>query len=103
MNTTRAIALSAAIDLTQPLAKQAAFDATPYGQYAGATAGGIGGGVGGAGIGALLAAMSDDEEKPWLRNMLLGGAAGAGLGALGGHLGLQPALDPVEDGERLLI
>lgn len=51
-------------------------------KYPAATAALLGGGVG-AGAGLLSASNSDEEKKPWLSNMLTGGALGAGLGGLG--------------------
>ena len=50
---------------------------------------GLGGAALGAGTGALFSALSDEEDKNWLRNLLLGGLAGGGLG-LGANALLAP-------------
>lgn len=47
---------------------------TNYGLFGGL------GALGGAGIGALMEALKSDEEKNYLKALLIGGGAGAGMG-----------------------
>ena len=81
---------------TRRVAKQAALDLSGItdsisratGLSQGATMGGLGGAGLGIPIGLLLALLSNEDEdgnKPYLRNMLLGGGLGALGGGLAGH------------------
>lgn len=93
MNRTKLIAKVAAIRLTRKTAfEMPAMPPIPA-EYAGAAHGAVGGGALGLAGGALASMAGDDDDRHWLRNLLLGGLGGAAGGAALGHFGGQPLLD----------